>query len=148
VKSTETAASLGDAKWRNLLEAQQRAVRTELERHRGREVKSTGDGFLATFDGPGRAVRCGQAIVDCVKRIGLDTRVGLHAGEVEVMGDDVGGIAVHIASRVGALAGSGEVLVSETVKGIVAGSGLEFEERGEHQLKGVPDRWRLFSLRS
>jgi pimeloyl-ACP methyl ester carboxylesterase len=147
VGSTEKAATLGDTKWRQLLEAQQRAVRGELERHRGREVKSTGDGFLATFDGPGRAVRCGQAIVDGVKRIGLDTRVGLHAGEVEMMGADVGGIAVHIASRVGALAGAGEVLVSETVKGIVAGSGLQFEERGEHELKGVPDRWRLFSLR-
>jgi len=146
VGSTERAASVGDTKWRQLLEAQQRAVRAELERHRGREVKSTGDGFLATFDGPGRAVRCGQAIVDCVKRVGLETRVGLHAGEVEVMGDDVGGIAVHIASRVGSMAGAGEVLVSETVKGIVAGSGLRFEDRGEHQLKGVPDRWRLFAV--
>ena len=146
VGSTEKAADLGDARWRQLLEAQQRAVRSELDRHRGREVKSTGDGFLATFDGPARGVRCGQAIVDSVRKVGLDTRVGLHSGEVEVMGSDVGGIAVHIASRVGALAGPCEVLVSETVKGIVAGSGLQFEDRGEHQLKGVPDAWRLFAV--
>jgi len=147
VGSTEKASALGDTKWRELLEAQQRAVRTELERHRGREVKSTGDGFLATFDGPARAVRCGQAIVHSVRKIGLDTRVGLHSGEVEVMGTDVGGIAVHIASRVGSLAGPGEVLVSETVKGIVAGSGLAFDDRGEQSLKGVPDTWRLFAVK-
>jgi class 3 adenylate cyclase len=146
VGSTQKAAELGDAKWRHLLEAQQRAVRGELERHRGREVKSTGDGFLATFDGPARAVRCGEAVISRVRDVGLETRVGLHSGEVEVMGDDVGGIAVHIASRVGSLAGPGEVLVSETVKGIVAGSGLHFEDRGEHELKGVPDRWRLFRV--
>jgi class 3 adenylate cyclase len=146
VDSTRKAAELGDAKWRQLLEAQQRAVRGELERHRGREVKSTGDGFLATFDGPARAVRCGEAVVDCVRRIGLETRVGLHSGEVEIMGNDVGGIAVHIASRVGSLAGPCEVLVSETVKGIVAGSGLRFEDRGTHELKGVPERWRLYAL--
>jgi pimeloyl-ACP methyl ester carboxylesterase len=146
VDSTRRAAELGDTKWRQLLEAQQRAVRAELERHRGREVKSTGDGFLATFDGPARAVRCGEAVINRVREVGLETRVGLHSGELEIMGDDVGGIAVHIASRVGALAGAGEVLVSETVKGIVAGSGLRFEERGEHQLKGVPDRWRLFAV--
>ena len=146
VGSTGRATQLGDAKWRELLEAEQRAVRVELERHRGREIKSTGDGFLATFDGPARAVRCGQAIVESLQRIGLETRVGLHSGEVEVMGTDVGGIAVHIASRVGSLASAGEVLVSETVKGIVAGSGLHFEDRGERELKGVPDRWRLFAV--
>ena len=146
VGSTGRATQLGDAKWRELLEAEQHAVRVELERHRGREIKSTGDGFLATFDGPARAVRCGQAIVESLRRIGLETRVGLHSGEVEVMGTDVGGIAVHIASRVGSLASAGEVLVSETVKGIVAGSGLHFEDRGERELKGVPDRWRLFAV--
>jgi class 3 adenylate cyclase len=146
VGSTEKAAELGDHKWRELLEAQQRAVRSELDRHHGREIKSTGDGFLATFDGPARAVHCGKAIVESVRKIGLETRVGLHSGEVEVMGEDVGGIAVHIASRVGHLAGPGEVLVSETVKGIVAGSGIRFEDRGERELKGVPDRWRLHAV--
>jgi class 3 adenylate cyclase len=109
-------------------------------------VKSTGDGFLATFDGPARAIRCGGAIVSAVHNLGIQIRVGLHSGEVEVMGQDVGGIAVHIASRVGGLAGPGEVLVSETVKGLVAGSGIKFEERGEHELKGVPDRWRLYAV--
>jgi class 3 adenylate cyclase len=146
VGSTERAAELGDHKWRELLEAQQRCVRAELERHRGREVKSTGDGFLATFDGPARGIRCGRAIVDSVRSVGLDVRVGLHSGEVEMMGQDVGGIAVHIASRVGSLAGAGEVLVSETVKGLVAGSGIGFDERGEHRLKGVPDTWRLYAV--
>jgi class 3 adenylate cyclase len=147
VGSTTKASDLGDAKWREVLEGQQHVVRKELERHRGREVKSTGDGFLATFDGPARAVRCGQAIVEAVKPLGIEVRVGLHSGEVEVMGSDVGGIAVHIASRVGALAGDGEVLVSETVKGIVAGSGITFEDRGDHELKGIPDTWRLFAVR-
>ncbi len=147
VGSTTKASDLGDAKWREVLEAQQRVVRKEIERHRGREIKSTGDGFLATFDGPARAVRCGEAIVEAVRPLGIDVRVGLHSGEVEVMGSDVGGIAVHIASRVGALAGEGEVLVSETVKGIVAGSGITFEDRGDHELKGVPDTWRLFAVR-
>ena len=146
VDSTKKATELGDRKWRELLEAQQRRVRAELQRHRGREVKSTGDGFLATFDGPARGIRCGRAIVDSVLSIGLDVRVGLHSGEVEQMGQDIGGIAVHIASRVGSLAGAGEVLVSETVKGLVAGSGIAFEERGEHELKGVPDTWRLFAV--
>jgi pimeloyl-ACP methyl ester carboxylesterase len=147
VGSTEKAAQLGDTRWRQLLETQQRATRGDIDRHRGREVKSTGDGFLATFDGPARAVRCGQAIVESVRKIGLETRVGLHSGEVEIMGSDVGGIAVHIASRVGSLAAPCEVLVSETVKGIVAGSGLQFEDRGEHELKGVPERWRLFAVK-
>jgi pimeloyl-ACP methyl ester carboxylesterase len=146
VGSTERAVKEGDQRWRELLEAQQRCVRAELDRHRGREVKSTGDGFLATFDGPARGILCGKAIVDSVHSIGLDVRVGLHSGEVEVMGQDVGGIAVHIASRVGSLAGSREVLVSETVKGLVAGSGITFEDRGEHELKGVPDSWRLFAV--
>jgi len=148
VGSTTKAAELGDAKWREVLEAQQRIVRNELERHRGHEIKSTGDGFLATFDGPARAVQCGQAIVASVGTLGIEVRVGLHSGEVEVMGADVGGIAVHIASRVGGLAGPAEVLVSETVKGIVAGSGIIFEDRGSHELKGIPDRWRLFAVSS
>jgi pimeloyl-ACP methyl ester carboxylesterase len=147
VGSTTTAADLGDAKWRELLESQQGVVRKELERHRGREVKSTGDGFLATFDGPARGVRCARAIVEGVRPLGIEVRVGLHSGEVEVMGQDVGGIAVHIASRVGSLAGASEVLVSETVKGIVAGSGIVFEDRGTHELKGIPDTWRLFAVR-
>jgi class 3 adenylate cyclase len=148
VGSTERAAHEGDRKWRALLEAQQRAVRTDLDRFRGQEVKSTGDGFLATFDGPARGIQCGKAIVDSVRSIGLDVRIGLHSGEVERMGEDVAGIAVHIASRVGSLAGAGEVLVSETVKGLVAGSGIAFEDRGEHQLKGVPETWRLFAVAS
>ncbi len=148
VGSTERAAREGDSQWRKLLETQQRVVRDELGRHRGREVKSTGDGFLATFDGPARGIECGRSIVDSVKSIGIDVRVGLHAGEVEVIGSDVAGIAVHIASRVGSLAGAGEVLVSETVKGLVAGSGIAFDARGEHELKGVPDSWRLFAVRA
>jgi pimeloyl-ACP methyl ester carboxylesterase len=148
VGSTTKAAELGDAKWREVLERQQRVVRGELDRFRGREVKSTGDGFLATFDGPARAVHCGQAIVEAVRPLGIDVRVGLHSGEVEVMGQDVGGIAVHIAARVGSLAGSGEVLVSETVRGIVAGSGITFDDRGEQGLKGIPDTWRLYAARA
>lgn len=148
VGSTERAAREGDARWRSLLEAQQRAVRGDLDRFRGREVKSTGDGFLATFDGPARGIHCGTSIVDSVRSLGLDVRVGLHSGEVEVIGEDVAGIGVHIASRVGSLAGAGEVLVSETVKGLVAGSGIAFEDRGEHELKGVPDTWRLFAVRT
>jgi pimeloyl-ACP methyl ester carboxylesterase len=145
VASTERAAKLGDHRWRELLESLQTTIRAELARFRGNEVKTTGDGFLATFDGPVRAVRCGRAIVDAVKSLGMDVKVGLHTGEIEVMGEDVGGIAVHIASRVGALAAPGEVLVSETVKGIVAGSGLTFTDQGERELKGVPERWRLFA---
>jgi class 3 adenylate cyclase len=145
VASTARAAQLGDHRWRDLLESLQQAIRAELVRFRGTEVKTIGDGFVATFDGPVRAVRCGHAIVDRVRSLGMDVRVGLHTGELEVMGEDVGGIAVHIAARVGALAAPGEVLVSETVKGIVAGSGLMFTDRGDHELKGVPDRWRLFA---
>lgn len=146
VGSTARDAELGDRRWRDLLEAHHRTIRTELERFRGTEVKTTGDGFLAKFDGPARAIRCGQAVIEGVRSLGLEVRVGLHSGEIEIVGPDVAGIAVHIASRVGRLAGPGEVLVSETVKGIVAGSGITFEERGEHELKGVPDRWRLFAV--
>jgi class 3 adenylate cyclase len=118
-------------------------VRGELERFRGREVKSLGDGSLATFDGPARAIRCGGAIAETVRSIGLEVRIGLHSGEVEVMDEDIGGIAVHIAARVGALAGAGEVLVTSTVKDLVAGSGITFADRGAQQLKGIPDEWRL-----
>jgi len=145
VGSTERAAALGDARWRELLSAHHEAVRRELERFRGNEVKTLGDGYLATFDGPARAIRCGQTIAEEARSLGLEVRVGLHSGEVELMADDVGGIAVHIAARVGALATPGEVLASSTVKDLVAGSGIEFVERGTERLKGVPDEWRLFA---
>jgi len=145
VGSTERAAALGDARWRELLSAHLAAVRRELAQFRGREVKTLGDGSLATFDGPARAIRCGQAIADAARSAGLEVRIGLHCGEVELMGDDVGGIAVHIAARIAALAGPGEVLVSGTVKDLVAGSGIPFEDRGERPLKGISDQWRLFA---
>jgi class 3 adenylate cyclase len=121
-------------------------VRDELARHRGNEVKATGDGFLITFDGPGRAIQCGQRIREGARALGLDVRVGLHTGEVEARGDDIGGIAVHIGARVAAVAGPGEILVSRTVTDLVAGSGITFEDRGEHNLKGVPVPWRLFAI--
>jgi pimeloyl-ACP methyl ester carboxylesterase len=146
VDSTKRAAALGDRRWRELLEAHHAATRRELERHRGREVKTLGDGFLAVFDGPARAVRCAEAIAGAVRTLGLEVRAGLHTGECEVMGDDLGGLAVHIAARVAALAGPGEVLVSSTVKDLVAGSGLRFDDRGAQVLKGIPSQWRLFSL--
>ena len=145
VGSTERAAELGDARWRELLSAQQATVRRELTRFRGREVKTLGDGCLATFDGPARAIRCGRAIAEAARSIGLEVRIGLHSGEVELMEEDVGGIAVHIAARVGALAAAGEVLVSSTVKDLVAGSGIRFVDRGAKHLKGVSDEWRLFA---
>lgn len=145
VGSTERAAELGDARWRELLAEHQAAVQRELERFRGRQVKTLGDGSLATFDGPARAIRCGRAIAETARSSALEVRVGLHSGEVEVMDDDVGGIAVHIAARVGALAGAGEVLVTSTVKDLVAGSGIAFADRGAQQLKGIPDEWRLFA---
>jgi class 3 adenylate cyclase/dienelactone hydrolase len=145
VGSTERAGELGDARWRELLAAHQAAVRRELIRFRGREVKALGDGYLATFDGPARAIRCGRAIAEEARSIGLEVRIGLHSGEVEVMDEDVGGIAVHIAARVGSLAAGGEVLVTSTVKDLVAGSGIQFEDRGTKQLKGIPDEWRLFA---
>jgi class 3 adenylate cyclase len=145
VGSTERAGDLGDARWRELLTAHHDAVRRELERYRGREVKTLGDGSLATFDGPARAIKCGHAITDAARSLGLEERIGLHSGEVEVLGDDVGGIAVHIAARVGALAGASEVLVTSTVKDLVAGSGIQFTDRGSQSLKGIPDEWRLFA---
>lgn len=145
VASTELAAEKGDARWKHLLDEHDAAVRREVDRHRGTLVKTIGDGVLARFDGPGRAVACAQAIGTDVGRLGLDVRAGAHTGEVELRGDDVGGIAVHIASRVAGLAGPGEVLVSRTVKDLTAGSSLRFEDRGEHTLKGVPDTWQLFA---
>src|SRR3954447_8570908 len=148
VDSTRTAAELGDRRWREVLEGHQRIVRDALGRFAGREVKSTGDGFLATFDRPARAVRCAEAVVGASAAAGVHVRAGLHAGECEVMGTDIGGIAVHIAARVSALAGPGEVLVSRTVKDLVAGSGLAFGDRGAHTLKGVPDEWQLYAVES
>jgi class 3 adenylate cyclase len=146
VASTEQAVRRGDQQWRGLLDRLYAGARREVERHRGKLIKTTGDGVLATFDGPGRAIRCGLALRDAVSALGIEVRVGLHAGEVEVMGDDVAGIAVHIAARVMGEAGAAEVLVSSSVPPLVAGSGLEFADRGEQHLKGVPGRWRLFSV--
>jgi class 3 adenylate cyclase len=144
--STKRAAELGDADWRKLLEQHDRLVRRALERHRGREIKSTGDGFLATFDGPARALRCAASISEGVRTLGIEVRAGLHTGEVEVMNGDIGGLAVHIGARVMGAAGPSEVLVSSTVKDLVVGSGIEFAERGSHELKGVPGEWRLFAV--
>jgi class 3 adenylate cyclase len=146
VGSTAHASELGDARWRELLAAHQEIVERELKRFRGREVKTLGDGYLATFDGPARAIRCGVAIADAVRSLGFEVRIGLHSGEVEVIGGDVGGMAVHIGARIGALASGGEVLVSRTVRDLVVGSGLEFEDRGSHELKGVPGAWQLFAV--
>ncbi|MEO8477704.1 MAG: adenylate/guanylate cyclase domain-containing protein [Actinomycetota bacterium] len=146
VGSTGRAAELGDARWKELLAAHDKKAKAEIERFRGRYVNTTGDGLLATFDGPARAVRCAEAIVGAVRSLGLDIRAGCHTGEVELSGDDVRGIAVHIGARVAALAGSNAVLVSQTVKDLVAGSGLAFEDAGEHELKGVPDTWRLYRV--
>jgi DNA-binding NarL/FixJ family response regulator len=146
VSSTERAAEIGDRRWRDVLDSHDELVRGELARHGGREVKTTGDGFLALFDGPARAIRCAVAIRDELRAKGVDLRIGLHSGEVELRGDDVGGIAVHIGARVAASADPGEVVVSSTVKDLVAGSGIGFVDRGEYALKGVPDRWRLFAV--
>jgi class 3 adenylate cyclase len=144
---TQRAAALGDARWGDLLAAHHRAVRLELQRFDGREVKTIGDGFLAVFDGmPSRAVRCAEAIVAATGALGIDLRCGLHTGECERMGDDIGGMAVHIAARVNELAAPGEVLASGTTYGTVVGSGLRFEHRGERALKGVPGLWPLFAL--
>jgi class 3 adenylate cyclase len=147
VGSTEQATALGDRAWRELLQRHDDATRHELARFVGREVKQTGDGFLATFDGPARAVRCAAAIRDALAPHGLSLRTGVHTGECELRGDDVSGIAVHIAARLAALARPSEVMVSSTVRDLVTGSGLEFEERGEQPLPGVPGAWRLFLAR-
>ena len=146
VGSTERAAEIGDSSWRSLLGRHDGLVRREVERHRGRYVKSTGDGVLATFDGPARAIRAASSIGDSVRRLGVEIRSGLHTGEVEVIGDDVGGLAVHIGARVMGEAGAGEVLVSSTVKDLVVGSGIEFEHRGARELRGIPGEWSLFSV--
>jgi class 3 adenylate cyclase len=148
VASTERASSLGDRRWRDLLDAHDAAVRRQLAAFRGREVKAMGDGFLATFDGPARAIRCACAVRDAAADLHMDVRVGLHTGEIDVRGEDIGGVAVHIGQRVAALARPSEIVVSSTVKDLVAGSGLEFEDRGEHELKGVPGTWRLFTVRA
>ena len=145
VDSTKRAATLGDRPWRALIDRHDQIVRQQLSRFRGREVKNLGDGFLATFDGPARAVRCAAAIAETIKPLGIAVRGGLHTGEIELKGDDIGGIAVNIAARVAAAAGPNETLVSSTVRDLVAGSGLRFEDRGLHDLKGLPDQVRLYS---
>jgi class 3 adenylate cyclase len=144
--STERVRELGDARWRELLTSHHATVRRQLERYRGREIDTAGDGFLVTFDGPARAIRCACAIRDSVRALDLEVRAGLHTGECEVMDSKVGGIAVHIGARVAGQAQPGEVLVSSTVRDLVFGSGIEFEDRGEHRLKGISDAWHLFSV--
>ena len=146
VGSTERAAELGDQRWRELLSSHEALVRAQLERFRGREVQMLGDGVLATFDGPARAIRCARTICDEVGSLGIEVRAGLHTGECEMRNGDIAGIAVHTGARVSAKASAGEVLVSSTVKDLVAGSGIEFEDRGVHSLKGVPGEWRLFAV--
>ncbi|MGH2641804.1 MAG: adenylate/guanylate cyclase domain-containing protein [Actinomycetota bacterium] len=146
VGSTEKASELGDRRWKELVEEHHRRVRGQLARYRGVEVDTAGDGFFASFDGPARAVRCATSIVESVSSLGIDVRAGVHTGEVETIDGKVGGMAVVIGARVGAAAGASEVLVSQTVKDLVAGSGLTFEDAGEHELKGVPDRWRLYRV--
>jgi class 3 adenylate cyclase/pimeloyl-ACP methyl ester carboxylesterase len=145
VGSTDKACAVGDARWTELLGKHNATVRAFLARYRGNEVKTMGDGFLATFDGPARAVKCAQGICEAVRPLGLEVRAGCHTGEIELLGADVGGIAVHVGARVAALAGPSEVLVSSTVKDLVAGSGLVFADRGERELKGVPGSWRLYA---
>ncbi len=149
VSSTDRAAELGDRRWREALDAHDRIVRSHVEHYRGRLIKTTGDGVLATFDGPARAIRCARAIGDEIREtLGIELRAGLHTGEVELRDDDIGGIAVALAARVMAEAGSGGVLVSSTVKDLVVGSGLEFDDRGAHELKGIPGEWRLFAVKA
>ena len=146
VGSTEKAAALGDRRWKELVEEHHRLVRGQLARYRGVEIDTAGDGFFATFDGPARAVRCATSIIEAVAPLGIEVRAGVHTGEVETIDGKVGGIAVAIGARVGAAAGPSEVFVSETVKHLVAGSGLSFQDAGEHELKGVPDGWRLYRV--
>jgi pimeloyl-ACP methyl ester carboxylesterase len=148
VGSTELVADLGDRRWRDVLEQHNALVRRELDRFRGRELSTAGDGFLATFDGPARAVACAVSIRDAARVLGLQIRFGLHTGELELAGSDIRGIAVHTGARVAAKAGPGEVLTSSTVRDLVAGSGLEFEDRGSHELKGVPGEWHLYAVAS
>jgi class 3 adenylate cyclase len=146
VGSTQRLAELGDARWAELVGQHDELARREIEWHRGRYIDSTGDGLLASFDGPARAVRCAQALGEGLGELGLGIRAGCHTGEIELAGDHIRGLAVHIGARVGALARAGEVLVSSTVKDLTAGSGLQFEDAGEHELKGVPDRWHLYRV--
>ena len=148
VDSTRRAAEMGDRDWHALLDAHDAVIRAQLARFRGREVNTSGDGFLAMFDGPQRAIRCAMAIRDAVQALGIEVRAGLHTGECEVRGDDIGGIGVDIGARVSALAGPNDVLVSSTLRDLVIGSGLEFEDRGAHKLKGVPGEWHLFAVAS
>jgi class 3 adenylate cyclase len=146
VGSTTLAAELGDRRWRDLLQSYYTLARREVDRGRGREIDTAGDGFFASFDGPARAIRCASAIVSAVRPLGITVRAGLHTGECQVIGEKIGGIAVHIGARVAAMAGPGEVLVSRTVRDLVAGSGIRFEDRGTHELKGVPGTWPLFAV--
>jgi len=147
VGSTERAAQLGDERWRDLLDRHDQSVRTQIGRFRGREVNTVGDGFVATFDSPGRAIECALAIRDTLKAFDIDIRVGSHTGEIEIRGDDVAGLAVHIGARVSALADPGEVVVSGAVPPLVAGVGFQFTDRGEHELKGIPGTWRILAVR-
>jgi class 3 adenylate cyclase len=146
VDSTSLATEMGDSRWRELLERHQQLTREQLERFGGREIKTTGDGFLATFDGPTRAAECARAIADGMPALGVEVRAGLHTGEVELIGEDVGGIAVHVAARISALAGAGQVLASRTVRDLAAGSGVGFDPAGRHELKGVADEWEIYSV--
>ncbi len=146
VGSTGLAASLGDQRWRSLLDAHDEAVREQFRRFRGTEINTTGDGFMASFDGPARAIACAKAIAEATEKLGVQLRLGMHTGECEVRGNDLGGLAVHIAARVRALAVAGEILVSGMVRDLVEGSGIEFEDRGEHELNGVPGSWKLFAV--
>jgi class 3 adenylate cyclase len=146
VGSTEHAANVGDRHWRDLLDAHDVIVRRQLDLFRGRAVKGTGDGVFATFDGPARAIRCAGAIRDALRSLGMEIRAGLHTGEVELRDDDLGGIAVHIGARIASLGAPGEVLVSRTVRDLVAGSGLRFVDRGVHGLKGIPDQWQVYAV--
>ena len=148
VASTEQAAAMGDQAWRSLLDAHDRTVRDHLRRFRGKEINTTGDGFLASFDGPARAIRCALGLSEATRALGIDLHLGMHTGECEVRGDDLGGLAVHIAARISSLAAPGEVLVSGTVKDLVAGSRIDFVDRGRHQLKGVPASWRVYRAMS
>ena len=144
--ATATAVKLGDSRWRELLERHHAVIRRELSRARGKEIDTAGDGFFAAFDGPARAIRCACAITEAVKVLGLDVRAGLHTGECELVDGKIAGIAVHTGARVAAHAQPGEVLVSSTVRDLVAGSGIQFEDRGVHELKGIPGEWHLFTV--
>jgi class 3 adenylate cyclase len=147
VGSTERAGELGDARWRELIQEHHALVRRQLVRFRGRELDTAGDGFFASFDGPARGVRCACAITEGVRDLGLEVRAGLHTGECELIDGKVGGVAVHVGARIAATSEPGEVRVSATVKDLVVGSGLEFEPRGSHELKGIPGEWQLYAVR-